>query len=372
MNGSKSPYIDLARQYEYLKEELLEAQDLVYSSGRVMDSDRTKAFEMAMAKRCGRRFAVAVNSCTTALMFALQIVNHRPDDGVLLPSFSFVASANAVMAARRTPFFSDVDEQGLLNIDTIDRHLPDHNISTLMFVNMYGNMVDQDKLSLYTGFFNPSDNVTVIEDAAQSFGSAWKHRPSGSFGDISCLSFDPMKNLPNYGSGGMLLTDDTEYYSLAMDLRDNGKHGHHFNWGINSKMSESDCAGMLVKLGHFDLWQERRTEIAEYYNMYLEDHITIPEVSDHVIHSWHKYVIRSGERNRMRAYLSSLGIETKVHYDYTLPELDYPYPGQSEVSDYATARELAHEVLSLPIFPEMTDAEVETVVEAVRDFRDIR
>jgi dTDP-4-amino-4,6-dideoxygalactose transaminase len=188
-------------------------------------------------------------------------------------------------------------------------------------------------------------------------------------GDVSVLSFDPTKNLPAYGSGGMVLTDDADIYTRLMDIRNNGKASGFYSTGTNSKMSESECAQLIVKLKYFDGWQKRRTEIADFYTQELLDWVD-PILPDQETKSaWHKYVIRTPERNGIRQHLASLGIETRIHYETPL----YEYPVAQDFVDYATeVFRVGHahsvEALSLPIYPEMTDAEVEAVVEAIQDY----
>ena len=306
MNGLKIPYINIQKQYKTIRDEILNAQDLVYSSGNMLSGKYTKQFESEMAIRCNRKYALTVNSCTQALIFANIIVGN--DSSVLMPAVSFIATLNSALMTNRTVHFNDVDNQGLFDFNN-----PSANpFKTLIFVDLYGNVVDQAKLNSFVSNFN---DITVIEDAAQSFGASWCGKPAGSFGDISCLSFDPMKNLPNYGSGGMLLTDNESSYRMALNLRDNGKLDKYIIPGTNSKMSESDCASMLIKLKYFDSWQRRRINIANYYNEMLSNYVDIPQISPNVIPSWHKYVIQTTEQIPLKNYLSENGIETP----YTLP-----------------------------------------------------
>lgn len=359
------PFSGVARQYNNLREEILSVSDMVYSSGRVLDGPFTQSFEQQMARRCGRKYAVAVNSGTQALIFA-QCILGLNNDNILIPGISFVATLNSVVMANNMPVFCDVDSNALLDIESIDYAL-NGKIDAVMYVNIFGNCLDYDKLHNVSKFFN--DNVQIIEDAAQSFGATYKGRPSGSLGDISILSFDPTKNLPNYGSGGMVLTDSYDDYLFCMNLRDNGKLGTHDHVGTNSKMSESDCAQMLVKLKYFDQWQARRKQIAEYYSDHLHPWVDIPGCSDDVEHAWHKYVIRINGRHGLQMHLSSHNVETKVHYDKAL----YEYPAGWEYIDYAQdimRESTAHsrECLSLPIYPEMADSEVETVVNLIQTY----
>lgn len=264
-----------------------------------------------------------------------------------------------------TPVFCDVDSEALIDLESMDYAIKGAGIDAIMYVNMFGNTVDYDRFTTVSKFFN--EKLIIIEDAAQSFGASYKGRPSGSLGDISVLSFDPTKNLNNYGSGGMILTDNFETYTLLKNLKDNGKHSNHDMAGTNSKMSEADCAQMLIKLQHFDKWQKRRQDIAEYYTQELNEIVLCPKPTEGTIHAWHKYVIKHPSRMSIQGYLSNNGIETKIHYPLPLYENGVGYPYINYASElYREASAFASECLSLPIYPELTDAEVETVVMHVK------
>ena len=362
MIGYTVPFFGIQRQYQTLREEILEVTDRVYASGQVLDGHYTNTFERHMAARCHRQYAVAVNSGTQALIFAQEALGLR-DAKVMIPGVSFVATLNSVLMAGNRPVYCDVDHNALLDIESIDYAL-DGNVDTIMYVNIFGNVLDYDKLLNVARFFN--DDVKIIEDAAQSFGATYNGIPSGKLGDVSVLSFDPTKNLGNYGSGGMILTDDHDVYQFCLALRDNGKILNHDFAGTNCKMSEADCAQMLVKLKYFDTWQRRRAEIADYYADNLTDWVDVLLPNQGVEHAWHKFVLRTGNRSQMQGYLASKGIETKIHYAEPL----FEHPVGWDYIDYA--RDLmrgssAHsqEALSLPIYPEMEDGEVELVVDSI-------
>lgn len=364
MNGYDIPFTGIARQYRSLREEILDASDRAYRGGQVLDGPYTQMFERQMAGRCMRQYALAVNSGTQALILA-QMATARSEgaETVMIPGISFVATLNSVLMAGNKPVYCDVDHNALLNIDSIDYAL-DGNVDTIMYVNIFGNILDYDRLLNVVKFFN--DDVKIIEDAAQSFGATYNGIPSGKLGDVSVLSFDPTKNLNSYGSGGMILTDDYDTYQFALALRDNGKILDHDFAGTNSKMSESECAQMLVKLKYFDSWQRRRQEIADYYIENLTNWVDVLLPNQDVEHSWHKFVIRTGSRSGMQGYLASKSIETKIHYEKAL----FEHPVGWDYIDYAKdimRGSTAHskEALSLPIYPEMTDYEVEHVVEAI-------
>ncbi len=362
-NQNIIPFFGIKRQYQHLQAELLEVTDAVYSSGKVLDGEYTHEFERSIALRCEREFAISVNSCTQAIVMVLQSCDNPGN--ILIPTVSFAATVNSVLLTDHNPRFCDVDHKGLMDLSAYNSNLAEDNIAAVMYANLFGNIVDWEKFHTYTKFFG--NDTFVIEDAAQSFGARYKGIPSGKLGDVSVLSFDPTKNLPNYGSGGMILTDDWSIADLLKNFRDNGKPSNHILPGSNSKMNEADCAQMLVKLNYFDQWQLRRAAIADYYIEQLLGYVDVVMPNEHVEHAWHKFVIRVESRNRLRHHLSTKGIETKIHYEIPLTGLDcaYQFIGDSET---VMGEKFCKESLSLPIYPELTDSEVEHIVQSVKEF----
>jgi len=354
MNGLTVPFFALDRQYASLKDEIDHITQEVMASGQYLKGELVNKFEFAMAERLGRKYSICVNSATNGLAISLLACNAKK---VGVPNYSFSATANVIPLANASAIPIDVDRQGIIDIDEID--LSQHVIDSLMYVNMYGNTIDYNKLLLKTGFFHVKSKVNIIEDAAQSLGATYQGKPSGSLGDISVLSFDPTKNLPNYGSGGMVLTDSTHLYNRIYGIANNHK-GHLHTPGrdsaMNSQMSEVDCAGMLVKLDHFDKWQARRKQIAEYYLNNITE-VELPVVNEGVEHAWHKFVIHTVSRNQLGLELRDNGVETRIHYPNVLFHSDLSLAGG--------AAALSATTLSLPIYPEMTDNEVEYVAAQV-------
>ena len=364
-NKNLIPFFGITRQYQNLREELLDATDQVYRSGQVLDGNYTKYFELEIARRCDREYAVAMNSCTQALTFAVNVVADQ--SRVLIPALSFAATLNSVLIGDGEPVFCDTDANGLIDLESMDIGLSGAGIKTIMYANLWGHTVDWNRFRIQTEFFGK--DIFVIEDAAQSFGASYLGQPSGSLGTVSCLSFDPTKNLNNYGSGGMLLTDDVSVYDAAVNYRDNGKQDGHHDIGTNSKMSEADCAQMLVKLKYFDAWQSRRQAIADYYATNLYSYVDCILPGPDVVSAWSKFVIRLMSRHGLRAHLSNNGIETKIHYDKPLYELPVGYEYADYVREpFREAHAFTRECMSLPIYPELTDGEVEHIVECVRDY----
>ena len=371
MSGtSKIPFFGVDRQYQSLREEILDATDQVYASGQVLDGPYTKQFERTIAKMTERKYACAVGSCTQALIFSLRAAENEyfrnSRNKVLIPAQSFVATLNSVLEAGFDPVFCDVDPvTGLIDINKIS--VPADEIAAIVYVNLFGNVVDQDRLISYMEIFS-EEKIPVIEDAAQSFGAYYRGVPSGKLGDISCLSFDPTKNLNNYGSGGMILTDDPAIWELTRDYRNNGKMNDHIQSGTNSKMSEADCAQMIVKLKYFDGWQKRRTEIAEYYTEELDGLVGIPPVDMNVEHAWSKFVIHHDSRSTLHLDLDNAGVETRINYDLPLHQhsVAFSYMPFDDYGILEGAENFSRTCLSLPIYPELEDYEIEYVVDAIK------
>jgi len=362
-------FFGISRQYASLRDQLLDITDHVYRSGQVLDGEQTLKFEQAIARRCDRRHAISVGSGTQGLIFALQATQpaELKNSAVLIPAVSFAATLNAPLQARRRPVICDVDHQGLMDLATLGDTFKDIGANAVMYVNLYGNCLDYDKFRIHTKFFN--EELYIIEDAAQSFGASYRGIPSGKMGDISVLSFDPTKNLPNYGSGGMVLTDDTDFADAIINFKNNGKDSGHHQSGTNSKMSESECAQMLVKLEHFDAWQRRRAKIADYYIETLFPYLDILIPNKDVVHSWHKFVVRvKSKRSRLQTFLLNEGVETKIHYADPLYDLPLGYDFADNTKPYQGAETLCRETLSLPIYPELTDGEVEHITASIKKF----
>ena len=369
----KIPLFGIARQYQNLKKELLEVSDQVYSSGQVLDGDQVDQFERNVRSRTNRKYAIAVNSCTQALIFSLKYYQSRrytPARAarVLIPSVSFVATINAVIEAGCIPVFSDIHHNGLMDLTGVDLN----QVDIVMYVNLCGDVIDYDRLTVMNKFFNR--NIPVIEDAAQSFGALYKGIPSGKLGDISCLSFDPTKNLNNYGSGGMILTDDQDIAYAMRDYRDNGKADAHNISGTNSKMSEVDCAQMLVKLQYFDKWQERRREIAAYYDRYIIGQQSA--VNSDVVHARSKYIVNCCDNPQtvddhpqsvmdVMDRLTGLEIPCRPPYSSPLLGLEVSRIFPASYVEIPSSYHFCQTTFMIPIYPELTDSEVEYIVKGV-------
>ena len=381
MSGLNSfiPFHGITRQYRDIEGEMLHELDLVMASGNILNGHKKAQFEDQIACRVGREYAICVNSGTNAIHYIFDWLQTKTyasagnpiwhdrerfptHPRIAIPNYSFRSTRNAI-AARGQAVFIDVDwNSGLMNFQSPGFRC---DLDIIMYVNLFGNMINYEELITINHLFKDNKNAVIIEDACQSFGSKFKGKHSGSFGNFSVLSFDPTKNFGSAtGGGGMILTDDHQAAAWFYNYLSNGSDLSSHNTGspsVNSGMSEVDCAGMLVKLRHFDRWQKRRTEIAEYYNDNLHESIITPRhtTTEGVEHCYSKYVILSNKSDAIRIALERVGIETKKLYEALQATVE-----DAELETMGAAM-MANTALSLPIYPELRDSEVEIIVEEI-------
>jgi len=352
MNGLKIPFTGLKKQYNTLRTEILDVTDEVLRSGQLMQGNYTAEFENWLARRNHSSYAIACHSGTQALEIIAEF--YRSQSGitpprVAVPSMTYVATANAFIRAGWDLYIADTDSHGLLDKQKIPR---DISVQATVLVGLYGAAVNADQ-------FWATD--IVIEDGAQH----WLSNNSARVGVATAISFDPMKNLNAYGNGGAVVTDNQELAWFARSWINNGK-SEHTSIGTNSRMSEVESAQMMVKTRYIDAWQLRRKTIARYWMDRLTKSgiRTLINDSNFDTHCFHKFVIDVDNRDILARNLAIKGIETKVHYREPLHELPAytRYPGPDMLS---AASALARRVLSLPIYPELSDLEVEYVIDSV-------
>lgn len=362
MSGYQIPFTGLQRQYNNLHKEILETTHQVLSSGQLMNGRYTEQFERWLASKNDVKHAITCHSGTNALEILagywreLETVNPPT---VLIPSVSYVATANAFIRAGWDVYFVDVDHHGLIDMNKVPDSL---SYQAVVLVGLYGASMTHHATVKNWQKWIPNDTI-VIEDAAQHWLAADCKR-IGKGG--AAISFDPMKNLACYGNGGAVLTDISDLDTYARNFRDNGKATNHKQVGSNSRMSELDCATMLVKAQYLDRWQTRRKTIAWNYMQGFKDANLRCLIDDSNFHShaFHKFVIEVDNRNDVWSRLKERGIETKIHYQHSLP--DHPVYRQYPSPDMMGAcYSLTRRALSLPIYPELTDHEVEYIIKSV-------
>lgn len=359
MTGLKIPFTGLKKQYNNLRSEVLDTIDIVLRSGRLMDGNYTTEFESWLAKRNFTHHAITVGSGTQALetlahFYYRHVDIRRPQ--VIIPNLTFRATANAWTNAGWEVVVADTDAYGLLDIDSIPEHHYD-NLAVCL-VGLYGASLKNYQTQKFKELV-AENNWIVVEDAAQHWLS-WDSKRIAP----SAISFDPTKNLANYANGGAVITDSVNIDNFVRNYRSNGSATK--TGGTNSRMSEIDCATMLIKTKYIDEWQERRRTIGLYWIERLAEKTNIRcliDSSNSQEHCFHKFVIDIDEdRNALQRSLRSAGIETKIHYQHGINEIGM-FKGAKPMMSSSTS--LSRRVLSLPIYPELTDLEVEYIIDQV-------
>jgi dTDP-4-amino-4,6-dideoxygalactose transaminase len=338
----------------------------VLDSGRFIDGEVVDHFEEAWAAYCGTTHAVGVANGTDALQLALRALEIGPGDEVVVPTNTFVATAEAVVLAGATPRFADVDPETLLLTPATLEAALSRRARAVVVVHLYGQMPDMGALAATAS----SAGLVVVEDAAQAHGGTWQGRPAGSWGHVGCFSFYPGKNLGAFGDAGAVVTDDPQMAARVRCLRNHGRadgsHHDHPLLGTNSRLDALQAAVLSVKLSRLDAWTNARREIADLYRAHLAGGpVSLVQEVPGTGHAYHLLVARVPARDRVRRRLSDVGIETGLHYP--LPcHLQPPYQPYAS-GPLPVAERAAGEIVSLPMFPHMTADQVEFVCRHLQD-----
>ncbi len=382
------PLLDLRRQYDGIREEALAAIARVCDSQSFILGPEVEALEREIAALTGAADAVGCASGTEALWLALVAAGVKPGDSVITTAFSFFASASAIVRAGATPIFVDVDP-GTLNLDPalVERMLHTkrpQNLRAILPVHLYGQCADMDNFDRIAQEFG----VAIVEDAAQAIGAEWGGRGAGSLGITAAFSFYPTKNLSAYGDAGIVTTARPQMAQHMRQLRNHGspRRYYHHEFGWNGRMDAIQAAVLRVKLGHIADWnQSRRQHAANYDRLFTASGLTSHQTSDQTSdqrgapvrllarspqakHVFHQYVIRAQRRDELRKFLADRKIGSEIYYPLPLHlQPVFSYLGL-KAGDMPTAEQAAQQVLALPMFPELTEAEIRCVVENIADF----
>ena len=369
------PLLDLKRQYRAIQPEIDAAIARVVGSGQYILGPEVEAFEREVAHYLGAEHAIGVASGTDALWLALKAVGVGPGDKVIVPGFTFGATASAVCNTGAEPVFVDIDPK-TFNIDpehvrdTLESH-PElqERVKAIIPVHLYGQPADMDEILLIAREYD----LFVIEDAAQAIGAEYKGKKVGTLGHLGCFSFFPTKNLGAYGDGGLVTTNDEELADRVRLLRVHGarpKYYHHVV-GTNSRLDALQAAILRVKLPHLEGWTRARQEHAAYYDERLAGlgGIEIPYRAADRTHIYHQYTLRVGGRLRddLQQYLTEAGIGTAVYYPTPLHLQPCFRPLGYREGELPESERASREVLSLPMFPELTGEETGAVAERVQE-----
>jgi UDP-N-acetyl-3-dehydro-alpha-D-glucosamine 3-aminotranferase len=358
--------LDLVAQFQTIQQELRAAIEDVLRSGKFILGPQVEAFEREIAAACGVRYAVGVASGTDALLLSLHAAGVSPGDEVIVPAFSYIATADAVSLLGATPVFCDV-LLDTFNLDPaqLERHVTPRT-KAVVPVHLFGQPADMDRILL----FARSAQLAVIEDAAQAIGASCGGRAAGSLGDFGCLSFYPTKNLGACGDAGMVLTSSRDAASRLRSLRGHGAVAHKYiseEQGWNSRLDELQAAILRVKLRHLAEWAAARQSHAARYDSLLGTvpGLALPRVAPGSTHVYHQYTVRLADRERVQKHLASQGIASTVYYPVPLHlQPMYAHLGY-EPGSMPRAERAALEVLSLPMYPELTPEQIERIAAAL-------
>ncbi|RKY84777.1 erythromycin biosynthesis sensory transduction protein eryC1 [candidate division KSB1 bacterium] len=363
----KVPFVDLKVQYQSIKEEIFEALNKVLDNTAFILGKEVQLFEEEFAEYQEAKYGVAVNSGTTALLISLLCLEIGRGDEVIIPANTFIATAEAVSFTGAKPVLVDVKENTMnIDVNKIEEKITDKT-KAIIPVHLYGQPADMDVITEIAQKYK----LVVIEDACQAHGAEYKGKKTGSLGKIGCFSFYPGKNLGAYGEGGIILTDDKDIAKKARMIRDHGseKKYYHNIKGINGRMEGFQGAILRVKLKYLDEWIDARRKNARRYNEILKslDVITPYEESFNK-HVYHLYVVRIKKREQLQNYLKDKEIFTGIHYPIPIHlQESYKDLGCDE-GDFPVTEMLADEILSLPMYPELSDEQIEYVCENIKEF----
>ena len=362
----KVPFFDLKQQYEQLKEEILPAMEQVAASGMYASGRTVEIFEREFARYVGARNAVAVSSGTDALLLALRACGVKPGDEVITPANTFFATIGAIHHAGAVPVLADI-YQDTFNINSQGiEALITEKTKAIIPVHLYGLPCNMEEIDAVA----QKHKLSVIQDACQAHGAGYNHSTIGSSG-TACFSFYPTKNLGAFGEGGMVVTSSDGMAQTVAELRHHGgaRNNVHDEFGYNARMDELQAAVLHVKLKHLDKWVANRRAIAARYTEGLKDVVKCPTEPKGSLHAYHLYVIRTEQRDELKAHLLNRGVGTAVHYPCPV-HFQFAFKdgyGDQKVN-CPVAERVSGEILSLPMFPELRDEQVDYVVEQIREF----
>lgn len=359
------PFVDLKSQYQGLKDEIDQALLGVCGRGDFILGKAVSDFEAAFAGYCSVSHAVGVGSGLEALILVLKAYDVGPGDEVITAVNSFVATSLAIEAVGARPVFVDCDPVTYLMDAAKTEAAVTAKTRVLMPVHLYGQPADMDPLLAIAR----RHGLKVIEDAAQAHGAEYRGRRCGSLGDAAAFSFYPGKNLGAYGDGGCVVTQDASLAEKVRLLRNYGSKikYHHEVKGVNSRLDTLQAAVLNVKLPRLDGWNDRRIQAAQAYGQCLQGlPVQLPVKADEMRHIFHLYVIQVEDRDRLLKELNAAGVQAGIHYPVPLHLLECHKDLGYKRGDYPAAEAAAAKLLSLPMFPEITSAQIEYVAAALK------
>ena len=366
ISSNPVPFVDLKAQYQTIRDEIRTAVDTVFESTQFILGDAVEKFEHAFANYLGVKHAIGVGSGVDALKIALEAAGVGAGDEVIIPANTFIATALAVSATGAKPVLVDCTEDTYqINPDLIGSAITPRT-KAIMPVHLYGQSADMNAIVEIAR----NHGLLVIEDAAQAHGTRFMGQACGTFGLAGCFSFYPGKNLGAYGDGGAIVTNSDEFAERVNRLRNYGQQQKyvHVEKGTNSRLDTVQAAILNVKLRHLDDWNAARRAHAAVYSDSLANDLIVPALDPRSTHIFHLYVVRTRYRDQLQKHLASLGIQTGIHYPIPI-HLQEAYRDLGLAKGaFPVTETLAGEIVSLPMYAELSQQQIEHVVDAISSF----
>lgn len=362
------PFVDLKLQYRSIRQEINKGIEKIVNQSNFILGKEVDCFEKDFAAYCDSKFCTGVASGTEAIHLALKALGIGKGDEVITVANTFIATVLAISYVGANPVLVDVDPKTYnINLDQIESKITERT-KAIMPVHLYGRSISMTKLMNIA----EKHNLHVIEDACQAHGALWNGKKVGSFGIIGCFSFYPGKNLGAYGDGGSIVTSNQELYEKLKMMRNYGspKKYHHEFIGYNSRLDTIQAAVLSVKLRYLDEWNKRRFNNAKLYNKKLNGigDLVLPDTGDAGSHVFHLYVIRTKKRDDLLRYLNENGIQCGIHYPIPIYSLKAYSSLGLKKEEFPITEQFSKEILSLPMFPELTEEQIDRVVEFIKKF----
>ena len=363
------PLVDLHAQYVPLKDEIITGMEAVFESMQLFLGRNVQALEKDFAAYCGAQYGVGVSDGTNALQIILRAMDIGPGDEVITVSHSFIATAEAIVLVGAKPVFVDIKRDSMLmDVSQVEARITPRTKAVIP-VHLYGQVADMDPLLDLAKRYN----LKIVEDACQAHGAAYREQRAGSLGDAAAFSFYYSKNLGAFGEGGFISTNDPEIYRKARMIRDHGSERRYYHdlLGMNARLDEIQAVVLRAKLPHLEEYNQLRREHAALYKQLLADlPVMAPEELPGNHHIYHMYVIRAPRRDELQAWLKDHGIGTGIHYPVPIHLQNSMSHAGGKIGDLPVTEEVVGQILSLPMYPELGDEAIYTVVDSIREFYD--
>ena len=363
------PSFELRTQYQQMKSEMLEALSRVLDKGQFILGPEVEAFEEEFKNWNGSSYAVGVGSGTEALHIALRALDIGPGDEVICPTFTYVATVSAVALTGATPVFVDIDPQTYcMQLSEVQAKITPRT-KAIVAVHLYGHPADLLELRRLAD----KHHLALIEDCAQATGAEIEGKKVGTRGDLGCFSFFPTKNLGGYGDGGMVTSEKADLYNKVKMIRTHGQGAikyHHEIIGTNSRLDEIQATILRIKLRRLDQWNDSRRHVAQTYAKSMRNSaVILPSEAQGCRHVYHQYTVRSSERPALMQHLKNKGVGCTVYYPVSL-HLQQAFQNLGHrLGQFPQAEAAQEQVLSLPMYPELSSAQIEEIAEAINSFQ---